>query len=673
LTTICFISLGTNAFCQAYFANGDAKSLGGECYELTPAVNWKLGSVWYADQIDISKDFDLEFYLNFGTKDNGADGIVFVLQTVGNKAIGNPGGGLGFEGFSPSLGIEFDTYFNADMNDIANDHIAIQKNGSVKHSGVNNITTPISALTGGGNIEDGKEHLVRIVWNAQTKNIVVYFDCEQRVSSIIDIQNDIFNGEKLVYWGFSASTGGLNNKQTACLRDDILLKDSYSICKGESALLNARESKNNSYTWTPSLYLDDPSVRTPKCSSVIPIKYYVTYTDLCKNELVDTVEIEIDLPFEMDEANDTLLCDGAKYFFDLRNKYDSVYWGGGNSEKRTYWDMDGYYELRVWKGVCYDDDSFNIVTNVSPTISILGEDIFCDGDSTLLSLEITPNDAAYTWDDGSKSASRYFSDSDAGSIEVSNTCATITENYAVTKLVIDDLSLGKDTVICEGDTLSIGQDLDGSYTYLWNNGSVQSTIDIEDEGLYWVDIELQNLCSTSDTILVTKLLKPELGSLQDILLCENESIELTVENKYGTVVWNNTTEGGSYLLRNYEGPLSVRSQNVCGGDSTSFLVTLQNCYCDIEYPTAFTPNNDILNETLNPYVNCPKLTSFNIQIYNRWGEKLFESDELNTSWDGSFNGSPVQNGVYFWVADWTGIEKGTNQRKASKGNFQLLR
>ena len=105
---------------QSYFANGNARSIGGTCYQLTSAANWQLGSVWYADKLDLAKDFDLEFELNFGNNnDNGADGIVFVMQTVGTKAIGASGAGIGFEGFSPSFGIEFDTWQNTKFDDMA--------------------------------------------------------------------------------------------------------------------------------------------------------------------------------------------------------------------------------------------------------------------------------------------------------------------------------------------------------------------------------------------------------------------------------------------------------------------------------------------------------------------------------------------------------------------------
>ena len=147
ISILLFASISSLA--QSYFANGNAKAVGGSCYQLTSAKDWQLGSVWYADKLDLSSDFDLEFELNFGSKDGGADGIVFVLQTVGNTAIGLQGGGMGFQGFSPSFGIEFDDYHNANVGDITNDHIAILKNGSVDHNSPNSISAPIPALPGG--------------------------------------------------------------------------------------------------------------------------------------------------------------------------------------------------------------------------------------------------------------------------------------------------------------------------------------------------------------------------------------------------------------------------------------------------------------------------------------------------------------------------------------------
>lgn len=671
---ILIILFSQRVLSQSYFANGNARSLGGECYQLTQASNWQLGSVWYADPIDLSKDFDLEFYLNFGTNDgNGADGIVFVLQDVGNRAIGNAGGGLGFEGFSPSFGIEFDDFENTSMGDIASDHIAILKNGSVNHNSQNSISSPVQALVNGGNIEDGVDHLVRIVWKVNTHELEVWFDCSLRHKISYDIQKDIFSGNGTVYWGFTSSTGGLNNRQVACLRDDILVKDTFDLCKGESILLNARESKNNKYSWFPNLYLDDTSKQKPTCNTTVPMTYYVQYSDLCDNVFVDTVFVDIDIPFVMDEGQDTLLCDGMGYQFDLIGSYDSIRWNTGSKNRKITWFTQGEYSLRGWRGVCYDDDTFTIQTNITPVIQIKGDSTFCEGDSTLVSLDVKPADAIYAWQDGSTNFSKYHSSSGMVKAIASNVCGSSYDSLEINEIIIGNLDLGKDTFLCIGDTLDVNPKLSDTLDYLWSTGDNEPSIKTNVGGEFTLRISLENECFDYDTIQISEINPPSLDFLDDILLCRNEEITLNIDNKLGEITWNNAFVGNSYTLKNLAGDIDIKLVNKCGVDSITLSVDLIDCRCKMVYPSGFSPNGDNLNDVFRPIPDCPKLSKFSLQVYNRWGEQIFETNDIGKYWDGSFEGKACQEGVYFWISHWIGIEHGVIQSNSASGTIQLLK
>lgn len=658
---------------QSYFANGDARAIGGQCYELTPATGFKLGSVWYADKLDISKDFDLEFTLNFGSLDaNGADGIVFVMQTVGNRAIGQAGGGMGFEGFSPSLGIEFDTWQNTDVGDPTFDHIGIFKNGSVNHNGSNSLRTAVSALPGGNNIEDGKDHLVRIKWTVSSKRMDVWFDCNLRQQLFLDIQTQIFGGTNQVFWGFTAATGGSVNRQIACLRDDILIPDTFALCKGDSILLNARESANNKYVWSPSTFLNDSTLQKPICNTTVPMTYYLKYTDLCNNVLFDTIHVRIDQPFEMDEGRDTLLCDGQPYTFNLVSKYDSVLWN--NNSKLLYREVtnEGYYKLRAWKGVCYDDDSFNVTVNISPEIVIDGPDYFCDGDSVLLTLTVTPDDAVFNWTDGPTNVtSRYFTESINAMVSASNACATTIESKRVTEIIFDSFDLGEGSLICEGDTVSLLVPLYGPWEYLWSNGDIDQTTQIYEAGTYWFRVS-QFDCFESDTITFTYNVPPILDLPSAILLCNQERLILNANLPNATVSWNNGTIGDSFLLTNYNGLLHVKATNDCGVDSSTIAVDLVDCYCIVIFPNAFTPNDDNLNETFRPVVDCTKLDRYHLTVFNRWGEKIFETYDINDGWDATFMGAKVQQDVYAWIVEYAGYQNGDVQKLSQNGIVHVL-
>ena len=79
------------------------------------------------------------------------------------------------------------------------------------------------------------------------------------------------------------------------------------------------------------------------------------------------------------------------------------------------------------------------------------------------------------------------------------------------------------------------------------------------------------------------------------------------------------------------------------------------------------------NDYFKPIVDCPKLFEFRLQVYNRWGELIFETTDVSKSWDGSFQNTRSQDGVYFWTSNWTGILNGISQVQSSKGVVHLMR
>lgn len=206
----------SSVYAQQYQVNGNAVQLSCNCYLLTQDLNTQSGSVWNTNEIDLNTSFDFTFDVFLGYNDNGADGIAFVLQPI-NTSVGSSGGGLGYQNVNPSLAIEIDTYYNGGNTDPTYDHIGIQRNGDVNHGTANNLDGPVGALPGNANIEDGQEHLLRVVWNAITQTIDAYIDGDLKVSYTGDIVNNIFSGDNTVFWGFTGSTGGARNEQRFCL------------------------------------------------------------------------------------------------------------------------------------------------------------------------------------------------------------------------------------------------------------------------------------------------------------------------------------------------------------------------------------------------------------------------------------------------------------------------
>jgi len=198
---------------SSFRLTGDAKQVGEECFRLTEAVEWQGGAVWYKTPIDLNESFEVEIDLMFGSHDLGADGFVFIFHPKLTK--GFEGEGMGFGGLKPSLGIEMDTYENHHLYDPSFDHMAVMKNGSVRHQ--SNLSKPVQLHPLSKNVEDGTRYRIKIEWNPSLKKLNVYFDGHRRINLSADIVKDFFGGNSIVYWGFSAATGGSFNKQEVCL------------------------------------------------------------------------------------------------------------------------------------------------------------------------------------------------------------------------------------------------------------------------------------------------------------------------------------------------------------------------------------------------------------------------------------------------------------------------
>ncbi|MEZ5054421.1 MAG: gliding motility-associated C-terminal domain-containing protein [Chitinophagales bacterium] len=106
-------------------------------------------------------------------------------------------------------------------------------------------------------------------------------------------------------------------------------------------------------------------------------------------------------------------------------------------------------------------------------------------------------------------------------------------------------------------------------------------------------------------------------------------------------------------------------------NSDSVLVNIQYLPCTNTYiyiPNAFTPNNDGNNDVL--YVRSENLKEMHIEIFDRWGLKVFESNSINDGWDGTYKGSALPAEVYGYYFKGTCLE---GKNIVLKGNITLLR
>ena len=435
LILCCFFSL-KNTLNAQFVVNGTATQTDTRCWTLTRNALNQAGSVWNETKINLNESFDISVDVFLGCSDGGADGMVFGLQPL-STSIGGAGGGMGFSGVTPSVGVEFDTWQNGDFGDPVFDHIVIYKNGQPNHNVAANILSPAQPFVRPNsatpvNIEDCAWHDLRVSWNARTQKLEIFWDCVSITSYTGDVVNQVFNGNPNVYWGFTASTGGASNEQKICLKQASFLDaiPDTTICIGNNIQLKA--SGGTSYLWQPATGLDNPTSATPIASPSVTTRYIVRVTDNCNRQFFDTVEVKVSTtpPFTYDIGQDTNLCAGQTLLLAAQVPEARFVWQDGSTDSTFLVTDVGTYTVKTTKGGCTTTDSIKIRYIAPPSVSLGNDTAMCLGRKLRLEVPRTEN-GVYKWQDGSQKSFIIAETPALYAVTVTNECGTASDNKKV--------------------------------------------------------------------------------------------------------------------------------------------------------------------------------------------------------------------------------------------------
>jgi gliding motility-associated-like protein len=629
-----------NCFAQTYTLNGSATQDNCNCYTLTSsATQNQSGSVWNKSKINLSQPFDFWFNVFLGCKDgDGADGIAFILQRV-NTSVGRNGSGMGFAGVTPSIGIALDTYQNIEasnpnnnLNDPAFDHISIQANGQVRHG--TDLAGPVTIAANSNNVEDCKWHKLRITWYPATKWLRAYFDDALRVEAQTDLLQDVFTGDPEVYWGFSAATGGMTNLQQFCtaLNPDFSTNlTNNGTCIGTPVTL-----RNQSFSFAPiaSHYWNfgdgttsteiDPPQHTYTQPGEYKVQLAVKGLDGCTSDtMIKTITIAGE-PIADFTITDTCAGKNPKITFTTKNigVVNEWFLNGSSIARTEEPDLNqltaGVYDLQL------------------VTTSRWG----CGTDAVTqtFTIKAVPTVAAMVTDGCSNTPIAFSAAQTGGETSIQNW------NWS--------FGDGKGSIVQNPQHV---YRLPGTYTtLLWANGS--------------------NGCASDTVKKVVKVVQATAFAGNDTLVFKDVPFQLSGTGN-GAFSWMPANGLNNPSIANPVGVLTndqvytltiVTPEGCTAVDQIS--VTVFNGSA-IYVPTAFTPNNDGLNEVLRPgYKGIKKLSYFT--VYNRWGQPVFSTTDMAKGWDGRFKNNDQAPGTYVWIAK---AEDYAGKQYQVKGVFTLIR
>jgi gliding motility-associated-like protein len=608
-----------------YILNGSAQQNSCNCYTLTPATPTQSGSVWNSNKINLSTSFDFWFNVNLGCNDAGADGIVFILQPI-STSIGSTGEGMGFGGVSPSIGIALDTYQNSNLTDPSFDHISIQKNGVVNHSGDLAGPVPISSVS--NNVEDCQWHKLRITWDPSTKWLRTYFDGVLRVESQVDLVGSIFNNDPNVFWGFTGATGGAVNLQQFCTALDPIFSTGFPaniVCEGTPVqFTNSSESfaPIASYNWSFGDGTFSNAANPPPHVYAVPGNYPVTLKikglDGCERDSTKTITVA-SIPSADLQVFDTCL-----------NGTPRVEFVAENVNVTYQWNIDGVPASGQQPLLT------NLPVGTHQLQVIVSSTNNCGSpDTTDASFVIKPKPLVMpVVEDGCIN-------------EIIGFAGVQTDN--VTTINQWNWSFG-DNTNGAGQNSQHSYSQQGDYiTKLWATAT--------------------NNCASDTVERTVKINRAFAFAGNDTVIISNMPAQLQASGN-GTFLWSpvvglsNAAVSNPFitLSNDQEYTLSVTTPEGCTADDTIFVKVYNGPA--VYVPSAFTPNGDGKNELLQPmYVGIKELKLF--VVYNRWGQVVFQTKSMQKGWNGI-----RATGTFVWMVSAVNY---LNQPILLKGTVTIIR
>jgi len=185
---------------------------------LTPAAGGQSGSAFSTSAVSLASDASFSSAFHFRISGSGgicdadgcgADGLVFAVQTVANTA-GGAGGGIGYQGITKSVGIEFDTWNNGAWDDYNGNHVGIDLNGNIDSILQANLPT------GAGNVDRMNNGAIWSSWvdyNGTTNSLEVRLaqgeSAARPTSALLSYNVDLVSilGSTDAFVGFTSGTG----------------------------------------------------------------------------------------------------------------------------------------------------------------------------------------------------------------------------------------------------------------------------------------------------------------------------------------------------------------------------------------------------------------------------------------------------------------------------------
>jgi gliding motility-associated-like protein len=451
-----------------------------------------------------------------------------------------------------------------------------------------------------------------------------------------------------------------------------------TICPGQSVQLRA--TGGTVYTWSPSIGLNDSTLANPVATPVPPgpVTYNVTAVNQFQCSASDVVTISFYPPPAVAASIDTSVClSGANFRDSVQISASGALayqWSPANSLNNALianpvarpTSNTTYYVLGSDANGCIALDSV-VVYVLDPSLNVIVDDFknVCLNDTVYVDV-ISQGSSNYTWTPNQFIVNEttlrpgFFPEvSSTYTLSISNYCYTKSDSVRIVVLPLPTLVFNHADSICYGDSVELS--VNGAQTYQWDFDASLSELNIPNPvasplapTTYYVNAVDINGCETRDSTTVELLPLPTVNAGNDTLIYRDTPGYLNGSTDGIEYYWSPSTYLEDYqaLYTKAEVPktqayvLFARNDFGCSNQDTVLIFVETRTI--LMLPTGFSPNGDGVNDVFKivRHLNIDKLKDFS--VFNRWGEMIFTTTNINEGWNGTYKNREQELGVYVW-------------------------
>lgn len=454
--------------------------------------------------------------------------------------------------------------------------------------------------------------------------------------------------------------------------------DPAIICPGTPTPISAVGTTANgspgAYLWTPSAGVTGAATANPTVSPLQTTTYTVTFTDNCGLSATDQVVVTTELYHSVNLPTTAQYCAGSDITLTatVTGNSPSLQWtssasGFDNTAHTTsslFVNQPGTYTLTVTSPMgCTHADQTVVIEVPLPNPYLPTPVDLCPNKTVTLNAGTNWNQVQ--WSNGATTPSITVASPGVYTATVTHNGCTKAASVTVNLVQMPVVNLGPDIAICDGTIASLNIPVNGQ----WSTGVFTNSIQVTTGGTYYATVNVGS-CVASDTIQVRIKPRPIANLPVQVVGCLEGTVGINAENVVNSSYLWSTGETTPIIEVADFGTYTVTTYNDCGSATDSARAYFQDCTYAIYIPNTFTPDNDGINEVwkLSTY-NVKKLT---LRIFNRWGDAIFITHDLNPIWTGEVNNGDfyARDGVYSYHMV---FETENGELGERSGNIMLLR